>query len=78
MKNYKLEFVSLNQPVLIGRFMLIFSRRKIDVTDFSYSKINDEDGKFVIEFNTDENQAKNLLKLILKQIDVFSGELLEI
>ncbi|HNC63612.1 MAG TPA: hypothetical protein PK075_03085 [Chitinophagales bacterium] len=35
-KNYKVEFVSYNQPVMIGRFMLIFSRRRIDVTNFSF------------------------------------------
>lgn len=78
MKKYKIEFISLNQPVLIGRFMLIFSRRRIDVTDFSFTKINDDEGKFVIEFNADEWQAENLVKQVQRQIDVYESKLIEI
>lgn len=76
MKAYKIEFLSYNQPVLIGRFMLIFSRRRVDVTDFSYKKINDTDGLFTIEFNAEEWAAENLLKQINKQIDIFEAKLL--
>lgn len=76
MKPYKIQFISYNQPVLIGRFMLIFSRRRIDVTDFSYKKINDNDGEFTIEFNAEQWTAENLLKQIQKQIDVFDAILI--
>ncbi len=77
-KAYKIEFVSLNQPVLIGRFMLIFSRRRVDVTDFHYQKINETDGKFTIEFTSEEWMADNLLKQIRKQIDIFEANLLSV
>ncbi|QQR97543.1 MAG: hypothetical protein IPK18_11905 [Sphingobacteriales bacterium] len=76
MKSYKIEFISYNQAVLIGRFMLIFSRRRIDVTNFGFQKINEEDGLFSIEFNSDEWQAQNLLKQVNKQIDVFGAKLI--
>lgn len=75
MKKYKVEFVSYNQPVMIGRFMLIFSRRRIDVTNFSFQKIDENDGKFTIEFNAEEWDAQNILKQVQKQIDVFEAEL---
>lgn len=77
MKKFKIEFISLNQPVLIGRFMLIFSRRRIDVNDFSFTKINDGEGKFTIEFIADEWQAENLKKQVQRQIDVYESTLLE-
>ena len=76
MKAYKIVFVSLNQPVLIGRFMLIFSRRRVDVTNFSFKKLNDHDGEFTIEFNGEEWAAENLLKQIQKQIDIFEAKLI--
>lgn len=76
MKNYKIEFISHNQPVLIGRFMLIFSRRRVDVTNFSFQKVNENDGKFTIEFNAEEWDAQNLLKQVQKQIDIFEAELI--
>ncbi len=75
MKTHKIEFVSHNQPVLIGRFMLIFSRRRVDVTNFSFKKIDDNDGLFTIEFNAEEWAAENLLKQINKQIDIFEAKL---
>jgi len=75
-KNYKIEFISHNQPVLIGRFMLIFSRRRVDVTNFSFQKVNENDGKFTIEFNAEEWDAQNLLKQVQKQIDIFEAELI--
>lgn len=75
MKPYKIQFVSYNQPVLIGRFMLIFSRRRVDVTDFSYKKLSDTEGQFTIEFNSEEWAAENLLKQIQKQIDIFEAKL---
>jgi acetolactate synthase regulatory subunit len=50
MKQYSVKILSQNSPVLIGRFMLIFSRRKIEVTNFSYTKMNEEEGNFSIEF----------------------------
>lgn len=78
MKSFKLELISYNQAVLIGRFMLIFSRRRIDVTNFGFQKLNDEDGKFYIEFNSDEWQAQNLLKQMNKQIDVFETKLINL
>ncbi|MBK9327800.1 MAG: acetolactate synthase [Sphingobacteriales bacterium] len=76
MKAYKIVFISHNQPVLIGRFMLIFSRRRVDVTNFSFSKINDNDGEFTIEFNAEEWAAENILKQVQKQIDIFEAKLI--
>jgi hypothetical protein len=74
-KAYRIEFVSHNQPVLIGRFMLIFSRRRIDVTNFSFKKIDENDGLFTIEFKAEQWAADNLLKQIRKQIDIFDARL---
>ena len=54
MRSYKIHFISHNQPVLIGRFMLIFSRRRVDVTNFYFKKIDESDGEFTIEFNAEE------------------------
>ena len=76
MKAYKIEFVSYNQPVLIGRFMLIFSRRRVDVTNFYFKKIDESDGEFTIEFNAEEWAAENLLKQVSKQIDIFEAKLI--
>ncbi|MCB0507307.1 MAG: hypothetical protein KDC60_02160 [Bacteroidetes bacterium] len=75
MKTHKIQFTSYNQPVLIGRFMLIFSRRRIEVTDFSFKKINEEDGEFTITFNAEQWAAENILKQINKQIDIFEAQL---
>ena len=55
--------------------MLIFSRRRVDVTNFSFRKIDDNDGEFTIEFNAEEWAAENLLKQIQKQIDIFEAKL---
>ena len=75
MKPFKIEFVSYNQPVLIGRFMLIFSRRRVEVTNFYFKKIDENDGLFTIEFNADDLMASNLFKQIQKQIDIFEAKL---
>jgi acetolactate synthase regulatory subunit len=77
MKPFKLQILSYNQPVLIGRFMLVFSRRRIDVTNFSFTKIKEEEGQFIIEFNAEEWAAENLLKQINKQIDIFETKLIK-
>ncbi|MBK7138051.1 MAG: acetolactate synthase [Bacteroidetes bacterium] len=76
MKPYKIVFISHNQPVLIGRFMLIFSRRRVDVTNFSFKKLNETEGEFTIEFNAEEWAAENLLKQVQKQIDIFEAKLI--
>ena len=76
MKAYKIVFVSHNQPVLIGRFMLIFSRRRVEVTNFWFKKLDDNDGEFSIEFNAESWAAENLLKQIQKQIDIFEAKLI--
>ncbi|MBX7224685.1 MAG: hypothetical protein K1X55_01515 [Chitinophagales bacterium] len=78
MQKYKLEILSYNQPVLIGGFMLIFSRRRVDVTDFYYKNINDTDGLFTIEFNSEEWAAQNLEKQCNKHIDIFEAKLVSI
>jgi hypothetical protein len=75
MKAYKIQFVSYNQPVLIGRFMLIFSRRRVEVTNFSFRKIDENDGEFTIEFNAEAWAAENILKQVQKQIDIFEAKL---
>ncbi|HUH73927.1 MAG TPA: hypothetical protein VLZ75_05915 [Chitinophagales bacterium] len=76
MKPYSIKILSQNSPVLIGKFMLIFSRRKIEVTDFSYSKVNEEDGSFNIEFMADEWMAENIEKQLNRQIDVYETALI--
>ncbi|MBK7504290.1 MAG: acetolactate synthase [Bacteroidetes bacterium] len=76
MKPYKIVFISHNQPVLIGRYMLIFSRRRVDVTNFSFKKLNETEGQFTIEFNSEEWAAENLLKQVQKQIDIFEAKLI--
>jgi len=75
-KAYKIQFTSYNQPVLIGRFMLIFSRRRVDVTNFFFNKIDENDGQFIIEFNAEDWAAEKLLKQVAKQIDVFEAQLI--
>jgi acetolactate synthase small subunit len=75
MKAHTIKFTSLNSPVLIGRFMLIFSRRKIEVTNFSFRKISEEEGEFCIEFLSDEWMAENIEKQLNKQIDVYEAVL---
>ena len=56
--------------------MLIFSRRRVDVINFSFKKVDENDGEFTIEFNAEEWAAENLLKQIQKQIDIFEAKLL--
>lgn len=56
--------------------MLIFSRRRVDVTNFAFRKIDENDGEFTIEFNSEEWAAENLLKQIQKQIDIFEANLI--
>ncbi len=75
MKAYKIKFVSYNQPVLVGRFMLIFSRRRVEVTNFSFRKIDENDGEFTVEFNAEQWAAENILKQVQKQIDIFEAKL---
>ena len=77
MKPFKLQILSYNQPVLIGRFMLLFSRRRIALTHFSSTKIKEEEGQCIIEFNAEEWAAENLLKQINKQIDIFETKLIK-
>lgn len=72
---YTLVFVALNQPILIGRFMLIFSRRRIEVTDFGFRKISEQQGEFFVSFTASEWMAQNLQKQINKLIDVYSATL---
>lgn len=76
MKQHSVIILSQNSPVLIGKFMLIFSRRKIEVTNFSYSKVNEEDGNFTIEFMADEWMAENIQKQLNRQIDVYETSLI--
>ena len=55
--------------------MLIFSRRKIEVTDFSFHKLNEEDGEFRIDFISDEWMAENIEKQLNRQIDIYEAVL---
>lgn len=55
--------------------MLIFSRRKIEVTDFSFKKLNEEDGEFKIDFISDEWMAENIEKQLNRQIDIYEAVL---
>lgn len=75
MKQHSVKILSQNSPVLIGKFMLIFSRRKIEVVNFSYSKVNEEDGLFTIDFLADEWMAENIQKQLDKQIDIYETTL---
>jgi acetolactate synthase regulatory subunit len=76
MKQYSVKILSQNSPVLIGRFMLIFSRRKIEVTNFSYTKMNEEEGNFSIEFFADEWMAENIQRQLNRQIDVYETSMI--
>ena len=55
--------------------MLIFSRRRVEVTNFSFRKIDENDGEFTIEFNAEQWAAENILKQVQKQIDIFEAKL---
>lgn len=55
--------------------MLIFSRRRVEVTNFSFRKIDENDGEFTIEFNAEAWAAENILKQVQKQIDIFEAKL---
>lgn len=76
MKQYSVQILSMNSPVLIGRFMLIFSRRKIEVINFSYTKLNEEEGNFSIEFLAEEWMAENIQKQLNRQIDVYETSMI--
>lgn len=76
MKQYSVKILSQNSPVLIGRFMLIFSRRKIEVTNFSYTKMNEEEGNFSIDFLAEEWMAENIQKQLNRQIDVYETSMI--
>jgi hypothetical protein len=56
--------------------MLIFSRRKIEVTNFSYTKMNEEEGNFSIDFLADEWMAENIQKQLNRQIDVYETSMI--
>ncbi|MCO5230830.1 MAG: hypothetical protein M9958_06705 [Chitinophagales bacterium] len=71
MKQQTVKILSKNSPVLIGRFMLIFSRKKIEVINYSFSKVNDEDGLFTIDFLANDWDAENVQKQLNKQIDIY-------
>lgn len=75
MKQHSIKILSQNSPVLIGKFMLIFSRRKIEVVNFTYSKVNEEDGLFTIDFLSDEWMAENIQKQLDKVIDIYETTL---
>lgn len=53
--------------------MLIFSRRKIEVTNFGFKKLSDEEGEFSIEFLSDDWMAENIEKQLNKQIDIYEA-----
>lgn len=55
--------------------MLIFSRRRVEVTNFSFRKIDENDGEFTVEFNAEQWAAENILKQVQKQIDIFEAKL---
>lgn len=55
--------------------MLVFSRRKIEVTDFSFRKVNDEEGEFRIDFIADDWMAENIEKQLNRQIDIYEAVL---
>lgn len=75
MKQHSVKILSQNSPVLIGRFMSVFSRRRIEVTNYFFSKVNEEDGLFTIEFISDDHMAQNIQKQLNKQIDIYETTL---
>lgn len=75
MKLHSIKILSQNSPVLIGKFMLVFSRRKIEVVNYSFSKVNDTDGLFTIDFNSDQWMAENIQKQLNKIIDIYETTL---
>lgn len=75
MRQHSVKIISLNSPVLIGRFMTIFSRRRVEVTNYSFSKLNNGDGQFTIDFVSDDHMAMNIQKQLDKQLDIFETTL---
>ena len=51
--------------------MLIFSRRKIEVVNFSFKKISDDDGEFTIGFISDYWMAENIEKQLNRVIEIY-------
>lgn len=77
-KRYQVVLITPDDPSLIGRFMLIFTRRRIDVTDFAYSKTGEGQGEMTIDFEAEEWTAENICKQLAKQIDILQASLHEI
>lgn len=75
MKQHSIQILSQNSPVLIGKFMLIFSRRKIEVVNYTFSKVNDQDGLFTIDFISEQWMAENIQKQLDKIIDIYETTL---
>jgi hypothetical protein len=48
----------------------------VEVTNFSFRKIDENDGEFTIEFSSEEWAAENILKQVQKQIDIFEAKLI--
>lgn len=71
MKLQKIKITSLNQPVIIGDFMQVFAQRRIDVTNYAFSKLNSGEGLFTIEFLSDDHVAENVKKKLRTKIDVY-------
>lgn len=74
-RRYQVALTTPDNPSLIGRYMLVFTRRRITVTDFSYSKTGEDRGEMTIDFEADEWTAENVCKQLGKQIDILQASL---
>jgi hypothetical protein len=72
---YQVVLLTPDDPSLIGRFMLVFTRRRIVVTDFAYSKTGEGQGEMTIDFEAEVWTAENVCKQLAKQIDIRQADL---
>jgi acetolactate synthase regulatory subunit len=74
-KKYQVILITPDNPSLIGRYMLVFTRRRIHVSDFAYSQTGEGQGEMTIDFEADEWTAENVRKQLAKQIDILQASL---
>ena len=75
---YRVTILTSDDASLIGRYMLVFTRRRVTVTDFSFSKISEGRGAITIDFEAEQWVADNICKQLGKQIDILEATLKEL
>jgi len=77
-KYFRVTIITSDDASLIGRYMLIFTRRRITVTDFSFSRMSEGKGVITIDFESELWAAENICKQLSKQIDILDSSLKEL